>query len=443
MPLPLLKHRHTRPLLAFWLVFLMGSFHVLMAQAATGGQSQANTVFLYPTAVSKGLQPYQASGEILGQSDTRMPLILVHGISPTHGDYYNWGLFLNEMTQVPEFNQRYQVYLFVYDPQQPQPVLSEAFRQTLAKLIEDKKATRIRILALSLGGLLARDALFDPALSPVLDQVITIGTPFHGTPLANPAWIRDQLKQESLLSPLRMTNRLVYHLVRKKFPNFESDYAWDNFDGSMPQQIKATKPCQRQKLDASLNSKLITYSSFFAAEQPALKALKQTLALDHHLSSPDHPHRRPPRITLGDRMTDKHAMMDLVRESMANLPLNQTAQDSQTPALMAFNDGVCPISSHLWLGRFIEQQAPEKASEKSSSTPSTSSAMSLSQNHLWDILKGLQKSQNARLFANLDHRDWMEGTTRNLNSNNQVTDLLHPNEPSKPVFEWLKDDLLR
>jgi hypothetical protein len=55
-------------------------------------------------------------------------------------------------------------------------------------------------------------------------------------------------------------------------------------------------------------------------------------------------------------------------------------------------------------------------------------------------LRSLKGSPNARLFAGLDHRNWMDGSTRT--GQEVLRDLLNPNEPSRTVFEWIVYDLM-
>src|SRR6202041_3270291 len=93
-------------------------------------------------------------------------------------------------------------------------------------------------------------------------------------------------------------------------------------------------------------------------------------------------------------------------------------------ALMAYNDGISPISSTLWL-----EPAPVPAQN----------GMGVA---LLNQLKSSHDLPRARLFQGLDHLDWMDGTARVRVDGNRLTDLLHPNEPPRSVFEWLVSDLM-
>lgn len=95
-------------------------------------------------------------------------------------------------------------------------------------------------------------------------------------------------------------------------------------------------------------------------------------------------------------------------------------------SMMMYNDGISPISSQLWLGRYTAN--------------GTGIAVSQPVEKLWSALRSLKGNPNTRLFPGMDHRNWMDGETRT--SSNKVQDLLNPNEPSRTVFEWILYDLM-
>lgn len=381
--------------------------------------------------------------------DGRTPLVLIHGIAPDQGAYYNWGLFLTALQSNTGFNERFKIYFFVYEPQRELSETSAQLATALKSFAQENHPPQVRILALSLGGLLIKHAMADPAVDSLVDKVITIGTPFHGTPLAVPSWMRTQFKQESILSPLRLGNRLVFGIVRNKFPHFEKDFCWDNFDGAMSdamqQRVSAKLHSESVSSRVVNSTKFITYSSFFNADVKEQARLMKALNMQRfreNVVSENLP------IKSGKfKLIDKHRMMAIVSRNMAKLPLAYPQpgnagltseyvgyavpaiepakeEPSAIPLLMAFNDGVSPVASHLWLGRFCpDLQGADNVNAE-----------------LWRALKQAQQSNHARLFADIDHRDWMEATTRSGVTN--VRDLLHADQPPKTVFEWLVFDLM-
>ncbi|MCB9563706.1 MAG: hypothetical protein H6709_13275 [Kofleriaceae bacterium] len=66
-------------------------------------------------------------------------------------------------------------------PLGPVPARAAALAARIAALPHD----RVRLIAHSMGGLDARWALTDPAIAARVDELVTIGTPHHGTPIAD------------------------------------------------------------------------------------------------------------------------------------------------------------------------------------------------------------------------------------------------------------------
>ncbi|HEY9685778.1 MAG TPA: hypothetical protein V6C52_02255 [Coleofasciculaceae cyanobacterium] len=93
-------------------------------------------------------------------------------------------------------------------------------------------------------------------------------------------------------------------------------------------------------------------------------------------------------------------------------------------SMMMFNDGISPISSQLWLGRYAHNPL----------------GVSMPVEKLWAALRSLKGNPNTRLFPGIDHRNWMDGETRT--GSDKVQDLLNPNEPPRTVFEWIVYDLM-
>lgn len=414
--------------------------------------------------VRSGLNGYDASP--LGN---RTPLILIHGIGASASTEFNWERFLDVASKDANLMSRYKIYLYHYDSSRSVPDISTNLQLTLKHFLETHQEKPIKILAYSEGGLLTRNALQDPYLDHHTDEVITIATPFHGSPLANPDWVRQQVKTEPRLSLVRMGQRLAYGITKKLYPSFKEDFRWDNFDGALPPEQLAQSATVINSKDYALANKkrFVTYGSYFGLEvDPALISEK----LDSSAQTPKE------KVLLGN-LFRRNVLFSVVRHTIAKLPLaagrptpgsettkadapliNQTVANhamvaiadsnskppSLTPAInqvsaqsvallpktpprvsmMMFNDGISPISSTLWLGRFV----------------STQQGAAISADKLWDTLKKLKGNSNTRLFAGLDHRNWMDGTTRTGQA--EIQDLLNPNEPPRTIFGWIIYDLM-
>lgn len=396
----------------------------------------------------------QASPKASLQSSHPIPLILVHGIGAEEEKQQLWAKFLEFSKDNPDFQNRYKVYLFRYNSSQSVPILSREFQHDIREILAKSGNAKFRILAYSKGGLIVLNALQDPTLNERAEKIITVATPFHGSPLATPDWIERQLKDDPLLSPVRMTNKVSYWITTKKYPTFVDDFHWDNFDRALPEEM-ASKFNPRQSFIEYFEAnrhKWVTYGSYFGVGIDPEQNLQKALGIQTPLPV-EKPHFRNPM--------SRHFLFSLVRNNISKLPLayaklkqyvphpgrnksqevamnagdglamtaqaeEQTANEQArdlTP-LMVYNDGISPISSSLWLGRFTKDYQ---------NIPNPTQRMLV-------VLKDLQNTQYARLFQGLDHRDLLDGSTRI--EGNRVRDLLHPGEPARTTFEWFMMDLM-
>jgi hypothetical protein len=432
----------------------------------------------------------------------RTPLILVHGIAAQNYRLFNWENFLAFVDKRPDFKRQYKIYLYHYDSSQSVKDISGNFQQTLKRFIGGLNGRPIKILAYSEGGLLTRNAMQDPYVYSHTLKVLTIATPFHGSPLANPEWVEQQVKTEPIFNVIRITQKLAYKITGKLYPSFREDFHWDNFDGAIPlkQYVKNNGPLTTQDYALAHKPDFITYGSYFGLEADS-NFLMQELEL-----------KNPPpkeKLMIGN-LFRKNVLFSLIRNNIGKLPLASPAEQralarndgalkepspkaepveqvaekkpvtiSVAPALamplvtesadgavelsaqpevlhakvtappepasvhsmisaselkmkprrpmvsmMMYNDGISPISSTLWLGRY------------------TPNLIGTSQpvEKLWATLKSLRGNRNTRLFAGIDHRNWMDGDTRT--GTTIVQDLLNPDQKPRPVFEWIIDDLM-
>lgn len=494
-----------------WMLVSTGASSPAFAQRAypaTGSGASiaqtSQTVQFFGKAVKSGLEAHDKS-----PLANRTPLVLIHGIGASASTEFNWERFLDFTEKDKALMGRYKIYLYHYDSSRSVPAISQNLQQTLTGFIQLLGDKPIKIVAYSEGGLLTRNALQDPYLDQHIDEVITIATPFHGSPLANPEWIRQQVKTESRFSLLRMGQRLAYNITGRLYPSFKEDFRWDNFDGAIPgDQYKATnKSIAPTDYALAHKQKFVTYGSYFGIEvDPAIlenqlgvktelpkeklifanlfrrnvlfsvvrhniaklplailprikpdaiaktspsQTQEETAQLEQTLKEPDkNLNTENTLLALASSSTDAMipslpdgaVMLELA--PMTKKPSEQLAQSNAlmatadlsiiqekplatTPvSMMMFNDGISPISSTLWLGRYMP----------------VSNGAAVSVEKLWDALRKLKGNQNTRLFAGMDHRNWMDGTTRTGES--EIRDLLNPDEPPRTIFAWIVYDLM-
>lgn len=435
--------------------------------------------------VASGLKAYDESP--LGN---RIPVVLVHGIGGTATRLFHWEHFLETAERNEEFNQKYKIYLYHYDSTRSVPAISHNLQRTLKDFITRLDGRDIKILAYSEGGLLVRNALQDSYLDENTIEVLAIATPFHGSPLANPEWLGEQVQTESPFSLVRLTQKAVYEITGRRYPTFREDFRWDNFDGAIPadRYLKLNGPAAQVNYSLARKANFTTYGSYFGLEvdpevlprelslevaPPKEKPMPANLFRKNFLFSMIRnnigklplAHKKAGQIALKvkgrvlDKQTEPVQMAALaenavpvmaavspgggaisqivlpaVNEVPADVPKVRSVRDlapepSPTPtaepvSMMMFNDGISPISSTLWLGRFTPRVAGvQQPVEK-----------------LWSALRSLKGNRNTRLFAGLDHRNWMDGVTRT--GEDKVQDLLNPDQKSRTVFEWILFDLM-
>lgn len=453
-----------------------------------------------PRPVRSGLNAFDKS-----ELGNRTPLILVHGIGASASTQFNWERFLDYAEKQQPLMDRYKIYLYHYDSSRSVPAISQNLQQTLKAFINEQGERKIKILAYSEGGLLTRNAMQDSYVDAHTDEVITLATPFHGSPLANPEWIRQQVKTDSPFSLVRIGQRIAYSITGKLYPTFKEDFHWDNFDGALPADQYKGNSAGKTDYALAKKEKFVTYGSYFGLELnpsvvPEALDVKAELPKEHLIfanlfrrnflfslvrnnigklplairnankaaetavapapsskeaasnaikEAIDHPDSTVKTANVMIALADQDALHPDIPDGPVALELEKPASPeetlSKTNALMAindvqklekqpktapvsmmmFNDGISPISSTLWLGRYM---------------PQAGNGTTVSVEKLWATLKKLKGNENTRLFAGVDHRNWMDGTTRTGDS--KIQDLLNPEEPPRTIFAWLVYDLL-
>ena len=169
-------------------------------------------------SVYSGLQ--QLDQEPLGE---RTALLLIHGISPEEGEYDNWGGFLDyiqaDHDRQEAFNKQYKIFLFRYPARGLLKDNTALLNQELKLYQRFYPGRSIQVIAHSLGGLIIRNALVEDAETRnIILRAVTIGTPFHGTPLADPEWIKAGVDDHSFMFFAKIPTKLAYNVTENKLP---------------------------------------------------------------------------------------------------------------------------------------------------------------------------------------------------------------------------------
>jgi len=189
----------------------------------------------------------------------RIPFILVHGSGSdviSNGEYgrplndrERWIHYLSAFNADSAFHSRYKVYRFVYDSRVG---IDENGANLIAVIDnissypgwegEDLDGRDFVILAHSMGGLVSRAAMNKQFASGVdageylgsnTINLVTLGTPHHGSPWSIPAWVYDTVLRGSGMTQMEYYFSYILHWG---FEPYEGafDLAWDNYDDAVP-----------------------------------------------------------------------------------------------------------------------------------------------------------------------------------------------------------------
>ena len=113
---------------------------------------------------------------------TRYPIVLAHGVM----GYGELGFGKNRLSYFRGVGEHLKSRgVVVYQPQVPRTATVAERARALADYVEALEEPTVNIVAHSMGGLDARYAISKLNLAPRVASLTTIGTPHHGTPLAD------------------------------------------------------------------------------------------------------------------------------------------------------------------------------------------------------------------------------------------------------------------
>lgn len=180
----------------------------------------------------------------------RVPLLLVHGWSPSGspaapspGYWNNFLAYYNQDTELKSSYKTYWVnyYSNWYSVNQLGSMLSQELKDGEASPV-GFAGKKFIFLCHSMGGLVARSTIQDYGYLERTNLIITLGTPHHGTPIANgPA--RDAHINQSTVFTMNLLELALFSINRYDDPN-RLDLHWDNFDnllnyGTYPAEANA------------------------------------------------------------------------------------------------------------------------------------------------------------------------------------------------------------
>lgn len=367
----------------------------------------------------------------------RAPLLMVHGLLGEYWDTFRWRKLLNHLQSDSEFVARYKIVLARYDSHLPLTDVIPAFREAAIKVSDAFGGKPLQVVALSMGGNVVRDAMLDTKFDKRVKSVLTMGTPFHGSPLFTSNWMEYSMMKH-YHSPLsRIDTALPYRLYFNRHKNLLADLHWDNSDKMIPDVGKfryyfpmpssgtlsaastantgVFKFNQPNEVD---KSKFTVYSGFLLSDYALPKPPNELASLI----------KVPYRFTvtlLPEHLGREHPVLRALNEHIARAIT--TDNDQKKPIgpkyTYGLNDGIAPIVSSLYL-------------------PNASLVgLAVTQTNLLDLNKVIDVKR-ARLFKNIDHLTFIDDY-HPLGAPESVKDELDPSASALPIFDWIKADLLK
>lgn len=368
----------------------------------------------------------------------RRPLLLLHGLNGEYKQGFRWERVVEEFQKDAAFRDSFKIYYARFDTYSLLASTKPEFKKAIRELYNYAGGNRpITIVALSLGGNLVQEAMEDIDVQHSIDKVITLGTPFHGSPLFCYDWMRYSLIKTHELPWERADLGVSYKLYFKHHPNLLADLRWDNSDHAIPNVGKF-----KTHIPFSIGGNLTPARM----DNPRILKVNDEIRIDKskficyggYLLTPYvTPHKmRAWRKAVGwpwwfvtctvpYHMAFEHPVLRALNYEMGNMVIAE--EGSAKPVLhtsrYSLNDGITPLVSALFL--------PTKA-------------LAAHPINREPDIKNIRSSidvRRARAFRQIDHITFIDNY-RPEGLSKSIRDELAPEMPARTVFDWMLTDLL-
>ncbi len=374
---------------------------------------------------------YQVDAIPLGK---RTPLLIVHGLRAEYYPFFRWAKLVKHLNSNKEFASKFKIYLARYNSLDLLDNTVPQMQDKIAQFYQSIGKKQIYVLALSIGGNLVYESMQKPETDSQIKLLMTMGSPFHGSPLFCADWLRYGIYKNLSFPWTRIDHNIAYKLYFDRNPALIKDFRWDNCDGAIPNIGHfASKlpfgPKGNLTPEASVNdrtvainkrnfdkSKLITYSGYLINPYQlpeAARFIECTFMFPYTL------------VTTGlpAYLAREHAVLKMLNRVIGTVVTTEaTAKRAKTNFVYALNDGITPIISSMFLA------------DKNCAEGGLAREVDLMK------LKSLADVRTARIFRNIDHLTYIDGR-RSTVLPFPLRDELNTEAGSREIFDWILFDL--
>lgn len=376
------------------------------------------------------VQIYQLDATPLGE---RSPLLFVHGGGGERKEMFRWDKVVNAFVKDPEFNAKYKVYFLRYDSEASLPGTVNDAVEVLLNFASKNPTKKITAVALSMGGNVMQGALADSRVDAVIARLFALGTPFHGSPLFSADWYQYSLHKNKFQPMSRLFDSLDYRAYFSRHRNYQKDLKWDNVDQAMPDvgkfhSITPLGPKGNLTVTRDANPLLSTFNKEIRIDKGKITAYAGYL-LNKDVLDMTRKQKMRSYLLAPYHFFTVRVPAQLGREQPAlkvlNAKVGRVVSDSGygKAKLYALNDGITPISSAIFLSAKATREYPI-----------------LKESDLI-ILNDIADIRKARVFRNIDHITFIEGSPPHRGSS-FIKDEVHPIDGAHTIFDWMLNDLL-
>lgn len=365
----------------------------------------------------------------------RKVLLLVHGLRGEFWPHFRWDKVVASLEADQEFNKQYKIYLVRYNTHVKLEKMTPQFQTTVNDIFEGSGRRPITMLALSMGGNLIQQAMEQESVAQKVEKVITMGTPFHGSPLFSYDWMSYSMLKTHIAPWVKLDLCLAYRAYFGRHKNLLSDLSWDNSDSLIPTigKYKAKFPMRFRgevtpsmanaeitKLNESLKTdkkKFITYGAYLVT--PFVNGKRPS----HIANAVEWPFHFA-TTTVPEHMAREHPVLRALNYQIADIVTHDNAKVvSDSNYAYALNDGITPVQSAIFLPT---QKLTAHTLMREADLPALK--------HAVDV-------RRARVFRNIDHVSFVDGY-KPMHGTTVLSDQLAPEDGKKTIFQWIIDDIL-